>query len=139
MKKNIGLWLDHKKAVMLVLAEESEEFKKIESNIEKHVRFRGGVRGRTPYGAQYFAAEDRMDKRLMGQLNKYYGEIIRDLHGAESILIMGPGEAKHELESRMAHDRVKDRIAEIETTDKLTDRQFMAKVRRYFEKASEHK
>ena len=138
MKKNIGLWLDHKKAVMLVLAEQSEEFKRIESNIEKHVRFRGGMRNRTPYGAQYFAAEDRMDKRLMGQLNKYYGEIISHLRGAETILIMGPGEAKYELESRMAHDRVQDRIAEIETADKLTDRQFAAKVRRYFEDALEN-
>jgi len=139
MNKNIGLWLDHKKALMLVLAGESEEFKKIESNIEKHIRFRGGVRGKTPYAAQYYAAEDHGDKRLIGQLNKYYGEIIGNLRGAESILIMGPGEAKHELETRMAHDRVKDRIAEIETADKLTDRQFMAKVRRYFEEASEHK
>lgn len=139
MKKNIGLWLDHKKAVMLVLAEQSEEFKKIESNIERHVRFRGGVRGRTPYGAQYFAAEDRVDKRLTGQLNKYYREIIDNLRGAESILIMGPGEAKHELESRMVHERVSERITGVEAADKLTVRQFAAKVRRYFENASEHK
>lgn len=138
MKKNIGLWLDHKKALILVLAERSEEFKRIESNIKRHVRFRGGARGRTPFAAQYYAAEDRTDKRLKSHLHKYYREIIGDIRNADSLLIMGPGEAKHELETCMVHDRVKGRIAEVETADKLTDRQFKAKVRRYFEKASEN-
>ena len=132
MNKNVGLWLDHKKAVILVLAEQREEFKKIESNIERHFRFRGGAKGRTPYAAQYYVAEDRTDKRLMSQLNKFYREIIRSLRGADSILLMGPGEAKHELESRISHERVKYRIADVQTTDKLTDRQFIAKVRKYF-------
>jgi len=45
MKKNVGLWIDHRKAVILVLAERTEEVHKIESNMEKQVRFRGGVRG----------------------------------------------------------------------------------------------
>jgi len=136
MIKNIGLWLDHRKAVILVLRGKSEELKKIESNIERHVRFRGGTKGRMPYAAQYFVAEDRTDKRLIGQLNKYYREIIGSVRGADSILLMGPGEAKHELESRMNRARMKSRIAEVQTADKLTERQLIAKVRKYYKDLS---
>ena len=43
MKKQIGLWIDHRKAVIVIVTEEGEELKKITSNMEKHVRFTGGT------------------------------------------------------------------------------------------------
>ena len=132
MKKNVGLWIDHRKAVILVLAERTEEVHKVESHMEKQVRFRGGVRGKAPYLPQYSIAEDRAANRLSGQLSHYYGEIVKAIRDAESVFIMGPGEAKHELEKRMTRSRIKNRIAKIEAADKLTDRQIMAKVRRFF-------
>jgi stalled ribosome rescue protein Dom34 len=132
MKKNVGLWIDHRKAVILVLAERKEEVRRIESNMEKHVRFRGGVRGKTPFMAQYYAAEDRETRRQTGQLDHYFGEIVKTIRDAESVFIMGPGEAKHELEKRMTRSRIKNRIAKVETADKLTDRQIMARVRKFF-------
>ena len=45
---------------------------------------------------------------------------------------MGPGEAKLELEKRLAHEELKQSIVGIETVDKMTDRQIAAKVRKYF-------
>ena len=132
MKKNVGLWIDHRKAVILVLAERSEEIRRVESNVDQHVRFRGGVRGMTPYSAQYYKAEDRDDNRLTVHLNHYYGEIVKNIRDAESVFIMGPGEAKHELERRMTRSRIKIRIAKVEAVDKLTDRQIVARVRRFF-------
>jgi hypothetical protein len=132
MKKNVGLWIDHRKAVILVLAERDEEVRRVESNMERHVRFRGGMRGRTPYMAQYLDAEDRGDNRVTVHLNHYYGEIVKNIRDAESIFIMGPGEAKHELEKRMTRSRIKNRIVQVENADKLTDRQIMARVRRFF-------
>lgn len=136
MTKNIGLWVDHRKAVILVLAERDEEVRRVESNMERHVRFRGGMRGRTPYLAQYLDAEDRGDKRVTVHLNHYYGEIVKNIRDAESIFIMGPGEAKHELEKRMTRSRITNRIVQVENADKLTDRQIMARVRRFFKDKS---
>ena len=54
---------------------------------------------------------------------------IRD---AESILILGPGEAKGELKKRLEKSKLGGRIAGVETVDKMTDRQIGAKVRQYF-------
>lgn len=133
MKKNVGLWIDHRKAVILVLAERREEIRTIESNVEEQAVSRRGVMGRASKMPRYYAAEDRETRRRTEHLNQYYGEIVKDIRDAESVFIMGPGEAKHELERRMTRSRIRNRIAKIETADKLTDRQIMAKVRRFFE------
>jgi hypothetical protein len=132
MKKNVGLWIDHRKAVILVLAERREEIRTVESNVEEQAGSRRGMMGRASKMPRYYAAEDRETRRQTEHLNQYYGEIVKNIRGAESVFIMGPGEAKHELEKRMTRSRIKNRIAKIETTDKLTDRQIMARVRRFF-------
>jgi len=42
MKKDIGLWIDHSKAVVVMVSDEGEEVKEIISHIKKHVRFSSG-------------------------------------------------------------------------------------------------
>ena len=39
MKRQVGLWIDHRQAVIVTVADEGEEIKRITSNMEKHVRF----------------------------------------------------------------------------------------------------
>ncbi len=131
MKKLIGLWIDRKKAVILTLEDEKEQIQQIESHLEKNVRFRGGARGKTPYGAQFFTAEDQKDRRLGGHLKKYYEEVVAMIRDAASILIMGPGEAKFEFEKCLPR-AVEQRVVMIEAADRLTERQFAARVRKYF-------
>ena len=42
MKRDVGLWIDHRKAVIVTVSDEGDETKVIESGMEKHVRFAGG-------------------------------------------------------------------------------------------------
>ena len=42
MKSEIGLWIDHRPAVIVVVTDAGEEIKRIISNMEKDVRFSGG-------------------------------------------------------------------------------------------------
>ena len=123
MKKNIGLWIDHRKAVIVIVTEDGEELKKITSNMEKHVRFTGGN------GSEDGSSEDVRDRQFGNHLNSYYDEVITVIRGADSIQIFGPGEAKGELEKRLEHEGLKARILVVETMDKMTDRQISAKVR----------
>jgi hypothetical protein len=133
MQKQIGLWIDHKKAVIVILEGKRERIRQIHSNVEKLVRFKGGAGSKTPYSAGYGRGEDQRDRHRREQLNKYYGEVIDTIRDAHSILIYGPGEAKHEFEKRLAHERIQRKVAAIEAADKLTERQFAAKVRKYFQ------
>lgn len=132
MLKNIGLWIDHKKAVMVILDGRTEEIRIQESGVEKHVRFRGGARTKTPYGAQHCPAEDRTDRQYLEKLNHFYGEVISMIRTAGSVLIFGPGEAKFELEKRIVREKLSVQIAAVETADKMTRRQIAAKVRNSF-------
>jgi len=50
----------------------------------------------------------------------------------ESILIIGPGEAKGELVKRLERDEIGGRIVGIETVDKMTNRQIAERVRQQF-------
>ena len=76
MEKQIGLWIDHKKAVIVILEGKKEELRKIESNMEKHVRYKGGARGKTAYSPQFLSAETQEDRRYREHLNKYYQRVI---------------------------------------------------------------
>ena len=95
------------------------------SDMEKHVRFSSGS---SEDGSQ----EDVRDRQFGNHLNSYYDEVIAVIRDADAIQIFGPGEAKGELEKRLEHEGLKGRIVDIETADKMTDRQIAAKVRQHF-------
>jgi hypothetical protein len=132
MSKQIGLWIDHRRAVILTISEQGEGIQKIESGIEKHIRYRGATHPRTPYSAQYQQGDDQLDKQFTEHLNKFYGKVIGLIRSADSVFIFGPGEAKFELKKQIAREKNCLRNIRIETADKMTDRQIAAKVRKHF-------
>ncbi|MBI5879891.1 MAG: hypothetical protein HZB53_19770 [Chloroflexi bacterium] len=131
MKKEVGLWLDHRQAVIVGVADDGEEIRCITSNIEKHVRHSSGS------GSQNGSAEDQRDRQFDGHLDKYYDAIITGIRDAESILIFGPGEAKGELEKRLDGAGLGERIVGVESADKMTDAQITARVIQHFHKESQ--
>jgi hypothetical protein len=124
MRSEVGLWIDHRKAVIVFITDKHEETRHITSNMEKHVRYSGA--------AQEDSAEDQRDRRFTDHLNKYYDRVIASIRDADSILLLGPGEAKIEMEERLGKKALRGRIVGIETVDKMTDRQIAARVRRRF-------
>src|SRR5512141_590416 len=130
--KNIGLWIDHKKAILVIQTEQGENLHQIESKIGRHVHYHGASHPKSPFSAQYQQGDDQLDNKFTEQLNKFYEQVIAQLREADAVLIFGPGEAKRELEKRIVHEKVKAEIIGIETADKLTERQIMSKVRNTF-------
>lgn len=125
MKNEVGLWIDHRQAVIVVVTDAGEETKRIISNMEKHVRFSSDS---SEKGSQ----EDMRDRQFDNHLNSYYDEVIALIRNANAIQIFGPGEAKGELEKRLEHEGFRGHIVSIETVDKMTDHQIAAKVRLRF-------
>ena len=126
MKKEFGLWIDHRKAVIVLVTDEGEEIKKIVSGMEKHVRFSSGD------ASEIGSTEDVRDRQFGNHLNAYYDQVIAVIRDADSVRIFGPGEAKGELQKRMEHEGLKPHILTLESADKMTDRQISAKVREQF-------
>jgi hypothetical protein len=130
MTTQAGLWIDHRKAVIVTGSGDGEISRLIESNVEKHVRYSGDSGG--SHGSRAGTAEDIRERHFEGQLRKYYDDVIECIRDAEAILILGPGEAKGELKARLEHDGLGARIVGMETVDKMTEGQIAAKVRDHF-------
>jgi len=133
-KNYVGLWLDHRQAVMVSITDDAETIKRIDSDIERKVRLSGGSRtAKTPYGPQQVSVDGKQQERINRQLHQYYQEIIRRIRDAAKILILGPGEAKTELKKEMEKSReLAAKKISVEPADKMTERQIAAKVRQFF-------
>jgi len=129
-----GLWIDHRKAVIVILSGKDEEMLEIKSNVDKQPGRIEGSRSTAPYEAQMVQADDSRERKFTGQLDQYYGEVIAAIGAAESLLIFGPGEAKGELKNHLEHAHLGKTIIAVETADKMTDRQISSKIRDYFHK-----
>ncbi|MEL7659032.1 MAG: hypothetical protein AAGU75_24335 [Bacillota bacterium] len=132
MKKEVGLWIDHRKVVIVKIENEVERTQEIKSNIEKHVRFSSGTHSKSSGDLQGSTAEDMRDRQFEEYLGNYYDGIISLIRDADAIWIFGPGEAKIELENHLKRADLGGHIVGIETADKMTDHQITAKVRDHF-------
>ncbi len=130
--KRIGLWIDRKKAVVVAADSNGESIQQIESEVEGHTAYRGASPGKSPYAAQYQQGEDQLDNKYAERLKKFYDKVIAHIRDADALYIMGPGEAKIELEKRLAHENVRASVVGVEAADKMTNPQIAAKVRKFF-------
>jgi len=101
---------------------------------KKSRSFSGGIRIGGTYN-QGIDSELRYNDRYQTQLKKYYTRVIDLLKTADSIFIMGPGEAKLELERaiKKRKDMIK-KLLSVETAGKMTRNQMVAYVREFFAK-----
>jgi hypothetical protein len=142
MKKYMGIWVDHKKAVIVTKKQPERSYEEdvelvvtqISSDVERKVRLAGGSRTRnTPWGPQEVAVDSKIETRQKQQLKKFYHRIIEVITDADKILIMGPGEAKLELKKEIEKSKALiPKIVGVQTSDKMTNNQIAAKVKSYF-------
>jgi hypothetical protein len=132
MRTKVGLWIDHRKAIVVTVTDKGEEMGLIISTVQKQLRRSGDSPLKGPYEQQHVPADDSRQRTLTTHLNIYYDAVIACIGDAESILVFGPGEAKGELKKRLKRQNLGGRIAGVETVDKMTDRQIAAKVRQRF-------
>ena len=129
-----GLWIDHRKALIVTVAEQGQVIKLIISAIEKQARRSLTSRHTGAFEPQKVPADDSRQRSFTGHLNIYYDAVVAAIRNADSILIFGPGEAKGELQKRLKRFKLGGRIVGVETVDKMTDHEIAAKVKEHFAK-----
>jgi hypothetical protein len=133
MNYKIGIWIDHRKAVIVFVSARHVTAKTVESDVGPHTRYSNRAGHATPGGPQDGGGEKKYEERYGQQLHRYYDEVISQLGQPESLLIFGPGEAKLQLRERLSRSKLlSESVGGIETTDKLTDAQVVAKVKQHY-------
>ncbi len=130
MERNVGLWIDHKQAYVISYKDGIVDV--IPSNIEPPAHYSGGTQlgGKLNQKAD---TEFRRSDRFRLQLKKYYQQVISAIKDANSIFIMGPGEAKIEFEKAIRKTKaMQNRVLKVEASDKMTKNQMIAYVRKFY-------
>lgn len=135
MRSNIGLWIDQRRAVIVLGPGENEELQVILSHADRQPGRIDGKRSLAAYETQRVQADDVSQRKFTEELDHYYDEILSVVRGARALLIFGPGEAKGHLHKHL-EDLAKTCTIDVEPADNMTDRQIAAHVREHFKNAA---
>ena len=121
MKPIDGVWIDHERAVVAVVREGEIRTRTVRSDVPPHPHWAG---------AQDGGGEKKYEERYARDLNRFYDNVIAQLDPRASLVFFGPGEAKLELKKRLERaGRFAHVPVRVESNDKMTEAQIVAKVR----------
>ena len=124
MSHEVGIWIDQKKAVVVTISAGHVSIKTLMSDVGPHTRYSGSQEG---------GGEKKYEERHSQDLDRYYDDVISQLGEPDALLLFGPGEAKLQLKDRLGRSRVlSGSIVAVESADKLTDPQIVAKVKEHY-------
>ncbi|WP_428741008.1 hypothetical protein [Tenacibaculum sp.] len=132
--KNVGVWLDKEKALVVTIEKGKENMKTIESNIETF-RIHGGSGTKFKGGPQDVVQDSKYLEREKHQTKRYFNELAEEVNNADSLAIFGPAETfeKFRKELETSHKELYAKVKAVKRVDSMTDNQVKALVRDFFE------
>ncbi len=124
MKTNkcLGIWMDYSKAHLMQLLPGDIHTQIIESNFTHEEK-----------ASSIEKSEKHMHNKQEGEHLKYFKKIQKEIEKYDDVLLFGPTDAKEELNKLLHEDHINTRVRiEIKTTDKMTENQLHAFVRKHF-------
>ena len=64
MSTKVGLWIDHRKALIMAVTDRGEATRLVISKIDKQLGRSGGARSTTPYESQQVPADDSRETKI---------------------------------------------------------------------------
>jgi stalled ribosome rescue protein Dom34 len=129
MKNEVGLWIDHRQAVIVTLNDGTESIEHVEADFEKRGRYSSDVEAVPENSPHMDLAEDKHERHTLEMVSHYYDSVAAHLKNASALLIMGPGPAKVEFQKHLEHRKFNGAILGVEAADNMSDAQIAAKVR----------
>ena len=124
MSREAGIWIDHSKAVIVNISGDRVSTTTLSSDVAPHPHYAGSQEG---------GGEKKYEERRKHDLDRYYDDVIRQVGEPDALLLVGPGEAKLELEERLRRSpALSEKIVAVESADKLTDPQIVARVKKHY-------
>ena len=135
MEKQVGIWIDSKKAIIVSLdGQKEEKITEIDSEVENSVYHNKEGNKGTFSGSHHGDSETKFDNRKKEELNYYLKSVMNYIKKSDYLYIFGPGETKTKLEQKIHDDKSlgKTNLKAVETSDNLTLNEIVAKVRDFY-------
>ncbi len=135
MEKQVGIWIDTKKAIIVALEGHKEEkITEIDSEIENRIYHNEESNKGTFTGSHQSDSETKFDNRKKEQMDYYLKAIVNHIKKADYLYIFGPGKTKLKLEQKIRDEKSLDKIKlkAVETTDKMTLNEIVAQVKDFY-------
>ncbi len=131
--RKLGLWIDHREAILVSLQDGDVRVETVRSTVRQHRRAKGGSRSKVLYGPQDVMSESKYLRKHKQQLKRFYQEVLDKMKDVSSALVIGPGAARSELLAELdgstAHRNVS---TETRAAERMTQPQLIALVKEHF-------
>lgn len=135
MRRHAGVWIDHRKAVIVMLEGDKQNIQTIASGAQKPSRGSGGAHQKVPYGHQDVVAEDKRDRVYREELDRFYTEVAKEVAHASDLYLFGPGEAHRQLHNLLVDKELfPGRIRAASQAGAMSDAEIVQHVRKFFHK-----
>lgn len=125
-----GIWVDHAHAhiVRSNLLGDNMTIIELTSGVEPH--HHAGINDEEHHT---IANQHAHDHRRSNQMHAFCEEIVKHIADADEIAVFGPGTAKHDFKHELEkHKVLHDKLVAVETTDKLSEAELKAFVKKVF-------
>ena len=139
MKRKSGIWIDTKKAMIVLLEEEDEKVIYIYSFIESRERIPGETKWFTRFGNRFLNFEKKKENRKNNAVRNYLAKVVNEVRGTDELVLYGPAEIKKELEKLIRQDaQLSAKLKAVEPADSMTENQVVALVKNYYRQIGKH-
>lgn len=120
--RRVAIWVDHQEAILITFrGEEVTGEEELFSEAGPHTHGGGW-------------AQHRIEAHRHEVLKHYYEQVIQHLGPVDEILILGPGQAKHELHHSIDHHKgLKGKVMALRGASRLTEDEIIAEAEQFFD------
>jgi DeoR/GlpR family transcriptional regulator of sugar metabolism len=120
----LGIWIDHKKAVIVSVTQDRTVLTQLRSSLRAHGRY---------HGAHDSGGERKYEARHEQGLAHYLDAVARHVERGDEVLILGPGETKRALARRMGQIKSLTGVTtKASAADKISDADLVATIRKRY-------
>jgi hypothetical protein len=123
-----GMWIDYRKASIVILSDKGERSLQIQSNVEKHPGRTNGRRFANSFDSPLIQADNRQKRGNSKNIEGFYEKVLSCLGDTGFVLIYGSDKEKGEFQKFIEqnnsyyHMAVTMKSVEEMTTDQLSER-----------------
>lgn len=134
MKQQTGIWIDTKKAVIVLLKEQGQTVTVIYSGIEKRARIPGETKWFTRFANRYLNFEKKKENRRSSEIRNYLKKVMHEIKSVDELVLFGPAAMKTELEKAIRKNTTHSPVIRaVETADSMTENQMVVWVKHYYQ------